>query len=94
MTGLNYNSIIAQNLTELYTLINDITFDYLNNINTDTNNTFGTFSLNDALGYLSWRGLENTQNYISLIQNITIEYNKQNYIENSANSKFINSCNN
>ncbi|RTL14266.1 MAG: hypothetical protein EKK56_01830 [Flavobacteriaceae bacterium] len=93
MTGLNYNNIISQNLLEAYPLLNNPSFDFLNNINNDINNTNGAFTLNEAFYFLSWRGLENTQNYINLIQSNTTSLNKKNYIETASNNKFNNTCN-
>ena len=93
MTGLNYNNIITQNLLEAYPLLNNPSNDFLNNINNDINNTNGAFTLNEAFYFLSWRGLENTQNYINLIQSNTTSLNKKNYIETASNNKFTNTCN-
>lgn len=93
MTGLNYNNIITQNLLEIYPLLNDTSSDFINNINSDINNTNGLFTLNDAFYFLSWRGLEQTQNYINLIQNNPVSLNKKNYIETASNNKFTNTCN-
>lgn len=93
MTGLNYNNIIKQNLLEVHPLLNDSSNNFLTNINSDINNTNGDFSLNEAFYFLSWRGLENTQNYISLIQSNSVSLNKKNYIETASNNKYTNTCN-
>lgn len=93
MTDLNYNNIITQNLIQAYPLLNDPNYDFISNINTDPNNNYGNFTLQNAMKYLSWRGLEETQSYLNLIQNINSELVKKNYIETASRTKFSNNCN-
>ncbi len=46
--------------------------------------TFGNFTLQEVMNYISWIGLEGTQNYIDTIQNNPLELSRKVYIENAA----------
>jgi hypothetical protein len=92
MTAFNYSNILSQNLQLVYPLINDLTNDFINNINNDPNNTFGNFTLQQAMYHLSWIGLEQTQDYINNIQNVPAELNKNNYIYSVRTIFFNNTC--
>lgn len=79
-------------LLAIYPLLNSSENDFLTNINSDPNNQTGNYTLNEALGYMSWIGLESTNGYINNIESDTIKLNKKNYIESAARTKFTNNC--
>jgi len=45
------------------------------------------------MDYISWIGLEGTQDFINNIQNNPLEQTKKNYVENAARAKFTHECN-
>lgn len=83
-TLLNYRNVMSQNLINIHPTINDINNDFLTNINSDPLNTFGNFTLQEVMNYISWIGLEGTQDYINTIQNNPLELSKKVYIESAA----------
>ena len=54
---------------------------------------FGNFTLEQLMDYISWIGLEGTQDFINNIQNNPLEQTKKNYVENAARAKFTHNCN-
>ncbi len=83
-TILDYRNILSQNLISIHPFINDINNDFLTNINNDPLNSYGNFTLQQVMNYISWIGLEGTQNYINTIQNNSLEHQKKVYIEDAA----------
>ena len=74
-------------------VINDPANDFLSNVNNDNMNFFGNFTLEQLMDYISWIGLEGTQDFINNIQNNPLEQTKKNYVENAARAKFTHECN-
>ena len=92
-TIFNYNNEMAQNLVDIHPWLNDTSNDYLSNINNDVFNIVGTYNLQQVMKYISWIGLEGTQDYINNISSNPTELAKKNYIENTARNKYTNTCN-
>ena len=92
-TGLNYRTNMAQNLVDIHAGLNDPANDFLSNVNNDNMNFFGNFTLEQLMDYISWIGLEGTQDFINNIQNNPLEQTKKNYVENAARAKFTHECN-
>ncbi len=85
---------MAQNLTNIHASLNDSSNDFLTNINNDPNIVGGPYTVNELMEFISWIGLENTQDYIDTITNSTTsELEKKQYIEGIANSKYTKNCN-
>jgi hypothetical protein len=92
-TVLDYRTKMAQNLVDIHTGLNDPANDFLSNVNNDPLNSFGNFTLEQLMDYISWIGLEGTQDFINNIQNNSLEQTKKNYIENAAREKYTQNCN-
>ncbi len=89
----NYRTTMAQNLVDIHPWLNDASNDFLSNVNNDSLNLYGNFSLQELMEYISWIGLEGTQEFINNIQNNSLEFTKKNYVENVARVKYNNNCN-
>lgn len=89
----NYRTKMAQNLVNIHPWLNDANNDFLTNVNSDSLNLYGDFTLEQLMEYVSWIGLEGTQDFINTIQNSPLEHTKKNYVENAARAKYTNNCN-
>ncbi len=92
-TVLNYRTKMAQNLVSIHPWLNDTNNDFLTNVNSDNLNFYGNFTIGELMDYLTWVGLEGTQEFINTIQNVPLEQTKKNYVENAARTQYTNSCN-
>lgn len=91
--GFNHRNQIAENLLDAHQLLNVTSYDFLTNINNDTYNFYGNFTLAEVMSLISWIGLEDTQEYNNHFQNNSLELTKKNYIENAMRVLFTNNCN-
>ncbi|TVZ52692.1 hypothetical protein [Dokdonia sp. Hel_I_53] len=91
-TVLNYRENIVENLLEIHPSLNDPSDDFLFSVNNDPLNTFGDFNLEDLLNYVSWIGLEGTQEYISSISENPTELAKKNYSERAVRNQYTPDC--
>ncbi|MFD2551627.1 hypothetical protein ACFSQP_07345 [Bizionia sediminis] len=89
----NYRTTMAQNLVDIHPWLNDASNDFLSNVNNDNLNLYGNFSLQELMEYISWIGLEGTQEFINNIQNNSLEFTKKNYVETAARIEYTNNCN-
>ncbi|NQY28339.1 MAG: hypothetical protein HRT69_02600 [Flavobacteriaceae bacterium] len=92
MIVLNYRTKMTQNLLSIHNDLNDINNDFLSNVNNDPNIIGGPYTLNQIMDYITWHGLDQTQEYINTI-NGTPEENKADYLINAARSKYTHNCN-
>ena len=92
-TVLSYRTKMAQNLVAIHPWLNDPSSDFLTNINSNTLNLYGDFTLQQVMNYISWIGLEGTQEFIDSIESDPLEETKKNYIENAARAQYTNNCN-
>jgi hypothetical protein len=81
-------------LLTLHPLLNDLNNDFLTNVTNDPNQVYGSFTLQELMNYISWIGLEGTQEYSTAINNIPTELNRMTYSELAANSKYTHNCTN
>lgn len=92
-TVTDYRAKMALNLVNIHSKLNDTNNDFLTNVNNDSQNVYGNFTLQQLMEYISWVGLEGTQEYINNIQNNATEKANKNYVENAARNKYTNTCN-
>lgn len=92
-TVLNYRTEMTQNLVDIHPWLNDTSSDFLDNVNSDPLNFYGNFTLQQLMDYISWIGLEGTQQFANDIQSNPLEQTKKNYVENAARSQYSNNCN-
>ena len=90
---LGYRVKMAQNLESIHSLVNDSNFDFSTNVNNDTSIVGGPYTIPQLMNYISWIGLEGTQEYSTSILSIPTELAKKNYVEGAANTKYTNTCN-
>lgn len=92
-TVTDYRTKMVLNLVNINSKLNDTNNDFLSNVNIDSQNVYGNFTIQQLMEYISWIGLEGTQEYINNIQNNSTEKAKKNYVENAARTKYTNTCN-
>ena len=92
-TVLNHRIKMAQNLEQIHPWLNDGSNDFLTNVNNDNLNIYGDFTIEELMDYISWIGLEGTQEYINTILNNPLEETKKSYVENAARTEYTNNCN-
>lgn len=92
-TVLGYRTKMAQNLIDIHPWLNDVNNDFLTNINNDPYRIGGDYSLQEIMNYISWIGLEGTQDYLTSINNNISELARMIYVENSARTKYTDQCN-
>ncbi|MCG8235125.1 hypothetical protein [Tenacibaculum finnmarkense] len=92
-TVTNYKTKMALNLVNIHSKLNDPNNDFLSNVNNDFKNVYGNFTIQQLMNYISWIGLEGTQEYINNIQNNITKKAKKDYIEGIARTKYTNTCN-
>jgi len=102
MTDQAYNTAIAENTADIYPLLNDPNNDFLSNINSDPSNPYGTFTLERAMEFLAWAGLEGTNGYTTSVTNNPPNLSGVNYINGylsptgfvpgAAQTKFTHTC--
>lgn len=90
---LHYRTKIIQNLMNIHPWLNDTANDFLNNVNNDPFIIGGPYTLEQLLNYISWIGLEDTQEYNSTIINNILETSKKVYIQGAARSEYTHDCN-
>ena len=73
---------MAQNLVDIHPWLNDSSNDFLTNVNNDTSNLYGNFTIQQLMDYVTQIGLESTQVFINTIQNNPLEQTKKNFVEN------------
>jgi hypothetical protein len=92
MTVLNYRIKMAQNLLSIHSFLNDANNDFLTNISNDSNIVGGPYTLSQVMDYITWVGLDQTQEYINTISG-TSEESKSDYLIGAARSKYTHNCN-
>ncbi|WAC03809.1 hypothetical protein N7U66_10540 [Lacinutrix neustonica] len=90
---LSYRTKMAQNLVFVHPWLNDTSSDFITNVNADTLNLYGDFTIEELMDYIAWIGLEGTQDFINNIQDIPLELTKKNFVETSARTHYTNDCN-
>ena len=90
--GLNYRTKLAQNLTSIHALLNDTSNDFLTNVNNDLSIVGGPYTIAQLMEYISWIGLEATQEYATSIGVGTTAESEKLYIENASNTKYTKTC--
>ena len=91
--ALSYRDEMTQNLISIHPLLNDASNDFLTNVNNDPVRVGGPYSLSQLMNYVTWIGLENTQEYITNISSNPIKLAKKVYVEGVTNSMYTNTCN-
>ncbi|WP_034061012.1 hypothetical protein [Lacinutrix jangbogonensis] len=91
--ALSYRTKMAQNLVNIHTWLNDSDSDFLTNVNGDSLNFYGDFTIEQLMDYISWIGLEETEDFINNIQDVPLELTKKNFVEVSARTHYTNNCN-
>lgn len=92
-TVLSYRTKMAQNLLDIHAWLNDVNNDFLSNVNSDPFIIGGTYTLQQLMDYISWIGLEGTQDYQNTINNNTQELYKKVYVESVVRTKYTTICN-
>ncbi|KGO81369.1 hypothetical protein Q762_09120 [Flavobacterium cauense R2A-7] len=92
-TILNYRTKMVQNLINIHPWLNSSNSDFVNNVNNDPYIVGGPYSLQQLMEYISWIGLEGTQEYNNTIFNNQNELSKKVYIQIAAKTKYTNNCN-
>ena len=90
--ALSYRTKMAQNLVSVNSLLNDSSNDFLTNVNNDPSIVGGPYTISQLMDYISWIGLEQTQDYATNISSIPTELAKKQYIEGVANTKYTHNC--
>ncbi|MDT0295792.1 hypothetical protein ACFQ3R_07765 [Mesonia ostreae] len=90
---LNYRDEMIENLLNIHPWLNDSQNDYLSNINNDLTGIGTPFTLTELFGYLSWIGLEETQEYQNQILNDTQSLSEKVYVEYATKTHYTNNCN-
>ncbi|WP_290696818.1 hypothetical protein [Lacinutrix sp.] len=90
--ALSYRTKMAQNLVNIHAWLNDTENDFLTNVNGDSLNFYGDFTVNELMNYITWIGLEETQEFVNNIQSHPLEQTKKNYVENAARAHYTNNC--
>jgi len=88
----SYRSEMAQNLIDIHPSLNDSGNDFLNNINSDISLVGGPYTLQQCMEYVSWIGLESTDEYNTQVLSVPGELAKKNYIENASRVHYTNNC--
>jgi hypothetical protein len=94
-TALNYQEQISENLENIHPWLNDQNNDFVSNINNDPFNVGGNYTLSQLMDYISWIGLEGTQEYANTFlgpSNVS-ELSKLTYIEDAISTKYTQECN-
>src|SRR5690606_11826641 len=61
----NHRERMAQNLIDIHQQLNDPNNDFLTNVNNDPNAVGTPYTIQQLMNYISWIGLEGTQDYIN-----------------------------
>lgn len=80
-------------MVEIHPWLNDNSNDFLSNVNNDPFIVGGSYTLEQLMGYISWIGLEGTQDYQNTISNNALELSKKIYVQGVARAKYTNTCN-
>jgi len=91
--ALNYRTELAQNLESIHPLLNSTTNDFLTSVNNDPYIVGGPYTLQDLMNYISWGGLEGTEDYNTTISNDPTKLAKQQYIGTVLETKYTHTCN-
>ena len=84
---------MAHNLLEIHPLINDSANDFVTNVNGLNNVLYNNLTLQELMEFISWIGLEGTDEYNNTIRNNPYLLGKMSFIEAAAKNEYSKNCN-
>ncbi|WP_034061171.1 hypothetical protein [Lacinutrix jangbogonensis] len=91
--ALSYRTKMAQNLVSVHPWLHDSSDDFLTNVNGDNLNLYGDFTINELMDYITWIGLEETEDFANNIESVPLELTKKNFVETAARTYYTKNCN-